>query len=129
MTGEAKFIRAFCYFYLVNLFGDVPLITSTEYKINMSSSRSSASLVYNQIIEDLRQAEVLLSDEYLDGSLNPYKDAVERVRPTRWAALALLSRVLLYDQRFDEAESKASEVIENSSHFKILDLDKAFFEE
>jgi hypothetical protein len=31
VEGEAKFIRGFCYFYLVNLFGDVPLVLSTDY--------------------------------------------------------------------------------------------------
>ncbi|MEI9806652.1 MAG: RagB/SusD family nutrient uptake outer membrane protein [Bacteroidota bacterium] len=34
LEGESKFIRAFCYFYLVNLWGDVPLITTTDYRTN-----------------------------------------------------------------------------------------------
>lgn len=32
--GEAKFLRAFNYFYLVNYFGDVPLILNTDYKLS-----------------------------------------------------------------------------------------------
>src|SRR5690606_41616797 len=34
LLGEAKFIRAFCYFYLVNYFGDVPLILTTDALAN-----------------------------------------------------------------------------------------------
>jgi hypothetical protein len=34
LTGESKFIRAFCNFYLTNLFGDIPLILTTDYKTN-----------------------------------------------------------------------------------------------
>ena len=40
LTGEAKFIRAFCHFYLVNLFGDVPLILNTDYRVNAAVSRT-----------------------------------------------------------------------------------------
>ncbi len=52
LTGEAKFIRAFCYFYLVNLFGDVPLITVSDYRINEKMGRSAAASVYQQIKKD-----------------------------------------------------------------------------
>src|SRR5690606_28955298 len=40
LSGEAKFIRAYCYFYLVNIFGDVPLITTTDYETNSSLPRA-----------------------------------------------------------------------------------------
>ncbi len=42
LIGEAKFMRAFFYFYLVNLFDDVPLVTTTDYKINASLPRSAS---------------------------------------------------------------------------------------
>src|SRR5258707_479993 len=57
LTGEAEFIRAFWYFYLVNCYGDVPLVTSTDYTINATLSRTLKSKVYEQIIEDLRDAK------------------------------------------------------------------------
>jgi len=40
LLGEAKFMRAFFYFYLVNLFGDVPLATSTDWQVNSFLSRT-----------------------------------------------------------------------------------------
>ena len=39
--GEAKFIRGFCYFYLVNLFGDVPLVLATDYRENMNLAQNA----------------------------------------------------------------------------------------
>src|SRR5690606_2450193 len=40
IDAEAKFVRAFCYFYLVNLFGDVPLLLDTDYRINSTAERT-----------------------------------------------------------------------------------------
>ena len=68
LTGEAKFIRAFCYFYLINLFGDVPLITTTNYQVNAHAERTTAGSVYTQIIADLHDAQMLLPDDYSTGS-------------------------------------------------------------
>src|SRR5712671_6263028 len=45
LTGEARFIRAFCYFYLTNLFGDVPLILTTDYTKNAMAFRAARNLV------------------------------------------------------------------------------------
>ncbi len=61
LLGEAKFIRAFYYFYLVNMYGDVPLIINTDYKNNSLLGRSSTGTVYKQIIEDLISAKNLLT--------------------------------------------------------------------
>jgi hypothetical protein len=102
LLGEALFSRAFCYFYLVNLFGDVPLVTSTDYRINDTLSRTSSPKIYQQIIGDLTRAETLLSSGY---------PALQRVRPNRWTAAALLARVYLYTARWADAESQASSVI------------------
>src|SRR5579859_5134289 len=60
LKGEAKFLRAFLYFYLVNCWGDVPLLTSTDYKINAIASRTAAAQVYDQIIADLKDAQSLM---------------------------------------------------------------------
>ena len=70
LTGEAKFIRAFCYFYLVNIYGDVPLSITTDYKENAAIARTAELKVYDQIVADLIDAKSLLSDNFLapDGS-------------------------------------------------------------
>jgi hypothetical protein len=115
LTGEAKFIRAFCYFYLVNLFGEVPFITSTNYRDNSTVSRSETNSVYLQIVNDLKDAQTLLSDHYLDADVRTITQ--ERVRPTAWAATALLARVQLYRGEWEDAATQASRVIAQRTLF------------
>ena len=90
LTGEAKFIRAFCYFHLINLFGDVPFLTSTRYQDNATAPRVAMSEVYSQIINDLIEAKTLLTAKYATS---------QKVRPNKWAAAALLSRCYLVSAR------------------------------
>lgn len=116
LLGEARFCRAFCYFYLVNLFGDVPLTTSTDYRINDTLQRTPASNVYSQIIEDLVAAQSLLKTDY---------PADQRVRPNKWTAASLLARVYLFQNRWADAESQASAVI-SSGMYTLSGLDSVF---
>ncbi len=104
LLGEAKFMRAFFYFYLTNLFGDVPLLLTSDYKHNSSSGKSSTTAIYSQMIADLQEAQSGLSTEYMDGQLKPYNSIIEKLRPNRWAATALLARVYLYNNDFINAE-------------------------
>lgn len=124
LTGEAKFLRSFYYFYLVNLFGEVPLITSTDYQQNSLAARAPVDKVYDLIISDLRDAESLLSDNFLDAAL--LKVTTERVRPTKWAASALLARAYLFKGDFVNAELKATSVINHSSLFNLPVLNNSF---
>ena len=116
LLGEALFSRAFCYFYLVNLFGDVPLVTSTDYRINDTISRTPSPKIYQQIITDLTHAQALLHSDY---------PALQRVRPNKWTATALLARVYLYTNRWTDAESQASSII-NSGLYTLSGLDSVF---
>ena len=128
LLGEAYFMRAFYYFYLVNFYGDVPLSISTDYTKNGTLSRSLKSKVYELIIDDLMKAKTFLSAQYLTGNaLTPYPTGVEeRVRPTKWAAEALLARVNLYNGYWKNAEEEASLVINNVSLYHLTSLDKTF---
>jgi starch-binding outer membrane protein, SusD/RagB family len=128
LLGEAKFIRAFCYFYLVNLYGDVPLVLSTDWQQNSNLSRLSKSQVYDQIILDLEDAKVLLSGNYLKAdAMTPYTStSIERVRPTKWAAAALLARTYLYTDQWAKAEAEATSVIENNTLFGLDSLNGVF---
>jgi hypothetical protein len=108
LRGEALFIRAFCHFYLVNLYGDVPWVATTEYKDNMRISRTPKDTVYRKIIEDLQAAQRLLgSEDYITG---------ERVRPNKGAVIALLARVYLYREDWVNAETQASLLINNPAY-------------
>ncbi|MBO9570991.1 MAG: RagB/SusD family nutrient uptake outer membrane protein [Chitinophagaceae bacterium] len=126
LLGEARFVRAFSYFYLVNLFGDLPLVTSTDYNQNLQLTRSPKEKVYELIVSDLKEAIGILSSNYLNGSLQRYAGGSERVRPTKWAAIALLSRVYLYTGDFDNAELQSSILIDNSALFSLPGLKDVF---
>lgn len=118
IQGEALFIRAWCHFYLVNLFGDVPVVRSTDYRINNAISRSSKEEVYVRIIEDLKLAQTLLPKDYTVTN-------GERTTPTFWAATSLLSRAYLYTGEWAMAESAASQVISHNE-FNLESLNNVF---
>ncbi|SHN41852.1 RagB/SusD family nutrient uptake outer membrane protein [Chitinophaga sp. CF418] len=124
LIGEAKFIRAFCFFYLTNLYGAVPLPLTTNYKINGLLPRTPSEEVYKQIISDLKDAELLLKSDYVDASTKSSTN--ERVRPNKWATKALLARAYLYMQDYKNAEAKATEVIEQSTLYGLAPLANVF---
>jgi len=120
LMGEAKFIRAFCNFYLVNLWGQIPLVTSSAYNINDTLSRLNVSQVYAQIIKDLTEAQQMLPADFEAA-------AGERIRPNRWAATALLARTYLYSGDWADAIVQSSAVIEQTSLFQLnSDLNQVF---
>lgn len=90
IIGEAKFIRAMTYFYMVTIWGDIPLRTTpTEDFADTIFPRSSVTDVFNQIVQDLTEASAALPASY-DGSAG---NEVGRV--TSYAALTLLGKVEL----------------------------------
>ena len=117
--GEAKFLRAFCYFYLVNYFGDVPLLLTTNVNKNAIADRSNKGEVYVQIVQDLKEAESLLSPTYTFSSN-------QKIRANRYAATALLARVYLYMENWSQAENEASAVINSGLYTLTGDLNNTF---
>ncbi|MFV8271228.1 RagB/SusD family nutrient uptake outer membrane protein [Flavobacterium sp. GT2N3] len=87
MEGEARFLRAFFYFDLVRLYGKVPLMdkvyTPTE---TLNIGRSSVSVVYDFILNDLESAIASLPTTYA---------VSQKGKATSWAAKALLAEVYL----------------------------------
>ncbi|WP_119789588.1 RagB/SusD family nutrient uptake outer membrane protein [Flavobacterium anhuiense] len=121
LTGEALFIRGLLHFYLTGLFGDVPYIETTDYIQNSKVSRMPAVQVFQHIEDDLQQSITLLAADY---------PTAERVRPNKWAAKALLARMLLYTQKWDQAAEEASAVINQTSLYKLpADISKLFLKE
>jgi starch-binding outer membrane protein, SusD/RagB family len=115
LLGEAIFMRAFFYFYLVNLFGNVPMPLNTDaYKTTLLAKTDKAK-IYEQIVKDLADAKDLLSDQYL--GIDLLNGSSERVRPTKWAASAMMARVYLYTGEWAKAEAEATNVISYSSLF------------
>jgi len=124
LLGEAKFMRAFCYFYLVNLYDNVPLVTHSDYSVNLALPRAPKDQVWNQIILDLKDAQNLLSDSYLDVTL--LKTTTERVRPTKWVATALLARAYLFLQDWKNAELQSSLIINHTELYHLEGLNDVF---
>lgn len=124
LLGEAKFIRAFSHFYLANFFGDIPFISSTDYSSNQASYRMPVLSVYQNIINDLLEAQSLLNQEYVDGtSMN---SSSERIRPSKAVATALLARAYLYAEDYLNAEIQSTSII-NDNRFSVSeDIDSAF---
>ncbi|MCD0488385.1 RagB/SusD family nutrient uptake outer membrane protein [Pedobacter sp. MC2016-14] len=103
-TAEAKFIRAYCYFNLVNTFGDVPLVLETNSNVTAFLPKESTANIYAKIITDLTEAK---ADLLLDYSAT----ASDRAGVNRYTAAALLARVYMFTGNYVAAEANASEVL------------------
>jgi len=116
IAGEAFFLRAYNYFWIVRLWGEAPLVLETHVfnEEILSVSSNSTSDLYDQIIDDLEEAEVLLSD------LKPQPG-----RASKGSAKAILAEVYLQmagwplndNSKYAMAASKAKEVIDNEDTY------------
>lgn len=116
LQGECYFLRAFCYWYLTNSFDAVPIITGTNYETNATLPRRDPSIVYTLMKEDLLKAKELLKPEY---------PSTGKFRANKFVATALLARLCLYEQQWQDAETYSTEVI-NSGLYSLPTPANAF---
>lgn len=116
LIGELKVDRALYYYYMVNLWGRIPLITSTDYKETQRIPRSSVEDVFNLIMSDLTDAQQRLTVNY---------PSAGRRRPNLHVAQALLAKVYLYLGQYQNALDAASKVIA-SPLYKLTTLNNVF---
>jgi hypothetical protein len=114
--GEAYFIRALAYFYLVNIYGNVSLVTSTNYKETMKVPRVAPAQAYSLMQADLSQAISLLTVDYKDVTGKTTTATNARIRPNQLAAKALLARVNLYTSQWQQAWDNADQVIKDTHY-------------
>jgi hypothetical protein len=102
LYGEVTFLRAYYYFALVRMFGDVPLFADKRIDITFSGTlkRSPKADVYKQIEADLTNAISVLPAVQ-----------VQKGRITKYAAQALLGKVYLYENKFDQAATVLEPII------------------
>ena len=112
--AEAQFLRAYYYSYLIDLYGDVPLILETITLDNAEIPRSPKEDVLAQIFKDFDDAAAVL------GTGNKPTSG----RPTRQAAQALKARIALYNQKWDVAIAAASEVMKLEG--SVVELNPSF---
>lgn len=110
LYGEVYFLRAYYYFQLVRMFGDVPLFTEKRLGLSESKSlkRSPKADVYKAIEADLNTAIAALPAVQ-----------VEKGRITKYAAQALMGKVLIYQNKFDAAAPVLESII-NSNAFSLV---------
>ena len=117
IAGEAFFLRAYNYFWIVRLWGEAPLVLETHVfdESILSVEKSSVADIYDQIIDDLTMAESLL------GNTKPQPGRVNK-----GTAKAILAEVYLNmagwplndASKYEMAASKAKEVIDNEDTYK-----------
>lgn len=118
IKGEASFVRAFTYFYLTNLYGDVPLILTTDYRSNSLAERNPEEEIFQQVLIDIENAIDNLDTEYATG---------ERTAVNEAAALALMARTQLYLENWKDAELYSTRVLDQTGKYELLeDLDSVF---
>jgi hypothetical protein len=119
VLGEALFFRAFFHFHLVNFFGDIPYANTSDTATLNTLSRMPVAQVYELIIADLKEAQTLMVDDYSHAG-------GKRIRANKSAATALLAKVYLYTQDWNNAALESSKIIQNNSYELELDLDNVF---
>jgi len=118
ILGEAKFLRAYFYFNLVNIYGEIPLKTQpplSQALINVP--KSSVANVYAQIESDLTSAAKVLSRTYSGSDVG---------RATKGAAYGLLAKARLYNQDWSGALA-AIDSLEASATYSLVPVYKNNF--
>jgi len=118
VEGQARFMRAWFYYYLVNFWGEdigaaggnsmgVPLIkTVAASRSDMVIPRASVKEVWDFIIEDLKAAESLLSGTVWTGA--------DQARVSPWAVKGFLGKAYVFTEDWANAKSTLKDVIDNS---------------
>jgi hypothetical protein len=103
LKGEARFLRAYHYDMLANLFGDVPLVLEPLGLDEGQVTRTPRAEVADTVLADLTYAASVLPVSY---------PAADRGRATKGAALALKARAALYEARWQVAADAAKAVMD-----------------
>ncbi|MDR3269730.1 MAG: RagB/SusD family nutrient uptake outer membrane protein [Tannerella sp.] len=125
VRGEAEFLRAFYYFSIVQMFGDIPLIEKAEFNAGIDTQREDLHKVYQFIVNDLENAVNDLSEYPTTTSYGPN----DKGRVSQQSAYGLLAKVYLVWAQTDGAadvNSKYDKAIENANHVTGFALEEVF---
>lgn len=117
ITGEALLIRSILFYYLQQLFGDIPYPVSTDYTINQSLARTSSTEVLQLLENQILQSVELLSDTYRNN---------ERIYLNKKVAQLLLAKIYMTQKRWNEAEIILKQIIDSGIYQIQNDLTKTF---
>ncbi len=114
--GEARFLRAYYYFVLVQLWGDVHFTLDETSGVETEAYRTPVETIYDEgIVPDLEYAVANLT--------NPSTSSMDFGRANKATAEALLARVQLTLGNWSEAEQYANNVI-NNYDYSLVPLDE-----
>jgi starch-binding outer membrane protein, SusD/RagB family len=116
ILGEAKFLRALGYFYLVRLYGDVPLVTTPEEQQALGG-RTPQAEVFAQIVKDATEAEAALPASW---------PATDKGRATKGSAEALLAEQYLWRKDWPNAAANAKKIIDSGIYALVPNYIQAF---
>ena len=116
ILGEAKFLRALGYFYLVRLYGDVPLVTTPEEQEALGG-RTPQAQVFAQIVKDATEAEAALPLTW---------PATDKGRATKGAAEALLAEQYIWRKDWPNAAANAKKIIDSGIYSLVPNYIQAF---
>jgi hypothetical protein len=105
IQAEARTLRVFAYFHLVNMYGDVPLITKVLKPSEYNPTRTPKAEVVKFMLDELDECAKVLK----------YTSA-DRGRLTKGVVLGLKARIALYDGQFDVAAKAAKLVIDEGGY-------------
>ncbi len=117
MTGEALTIRSLLFFYLQQIYGDIPYPVTTNYQINQSIVKTNADEVLQRIESDLIKAVELLPDQYR---------SAERIFINKKTAQLMLAKVQMQRSKYADAESTLKAVIQSPLYQFQNDITKVF---
>lgn len=121
LMGEAYFLRALAYFYIVRIWGDAPLIINTikdpNNKQEIYIAREKSEKVWAQIISDLDNAEIYIgaTDRVTDNNLANF--ITNRSRVTRPAIWAMKTDVFLWQKNYSKAIENADKFLTANRFF------------
>lgn len=109
VVGEALFLRAYAYYWLTIMWGDVPfwLDELNIEEVGGAIPRTSVSQIRTSMVTDLLKAANDLPSTYADA---------DKGRATKWAAKMLLCKYFLWQNDWNAVKTTASDIIDNSPH-------------
>jgi hypothetical protein len=113
LIGQTKALRALAYFYLVRVWGNVPLITEpyTSMDQDLYVKRTDKELVLNQVEEDLKYAA--------ENCVTTFNGTNDRIMFTKGSANGLLTQVYMWRKKYAEAVTTSSLVMGNKSLYSL----------
>lgn len=122
LIGESYFLRAFTYFYMARVWGDVPLVTETaaDAAAAPNIARTPQAQILDQCIKDIQEAIKLLP--YV-----PSATASRSVRANRGTCYALLAHLYAWKGEYDKVIPACDSVISKGGYTYVSRANKAAY--